>query len=97
QSASDLAFAIEALSGITSSKTGLRAVPTPSIFRRRAAWIVALAVLSVAALAFFAGGEFATKASPTFKQLAFGPGYVSSARFTPDGANVVYGAAWNGK
>jgi eukaryotic-like serine/threonine-protein kinase len=97
QSASDLAFAIEALSGTATSKTGLRAVSTLPLFRRRAAWIAAASLLAVAVLAFVAGNKFATKPSPTFTQLAFGPGYVSSARFTPDGSNVVYGAAWNGK
>jgi serine/threonine protein kinase len=96
QSASDLAFAIEALSGTATSKTTLRAVPPPSIFRRRAAWMAA-SLIVVAVLAFIGGNKYAARPSPTFKQLAFGPGFISSARFTPDGANVVYGAAWNGK
>ena len=97
QSASDLAFAIEALSGTSSSTIAPPAVSAPLIFRRRAAWITAAAILAVAAIAFVSGVKFATKPPPVFKQLAFGPGYVSSARFTPDGANVVYGASWNGK
>ncbi|MGA9989399.1 MAG: protein kinase [Terriglobales bacterium] len=97
QSASDLAFAIEALSGTPSSKIAQPAVPALSIFRRRATWIAVPSVLAAAVIAFITGGKFATKPPPVFKQLAFGPGYVSSARFTPDGANVVYGAAWNGK
>jgi len=97
QSASDLAFAIEALSGISGSKTAQPTVAAPSIFRRRAAWITAALLLIVAVIAFVTGIEFATKPPLVFDQLAFGPGYVSSARFTPDGANVVYGASWNGK
>jgi Tol biopolymer transport system component len=101
QSASDLAFAVEALSGVSSGKAAQPAISAPSVFwrraRRRAAWIGAALLLAVAVIAFVTGVKFATKPSPTFKQLAFGPGYVSSARFTPDGANVVYGAAWNGK
>ena len=100
QSASDLAFAIEALSGTSSSSTiAPQAVSSlsKSKFRRRAAWITAAAILAVAAIAFVSGVKFATEPPPVFKQLAFGPGYVSSARFTPDGANVVYGASWNGK
>jgi serine/threonine protein kinase/Tol biopolymer transport system component len=97
QSASDLAFALEALSGTATSKTGLRAVPNVSLFRRRTAGVAAASVLMIALLAFLAGNRFATQPSPTFTQLAFGPGYVSSARFTPDGSSVVYGAAWNGK
>jgi hypothetical protein len=97
QSASDLAFAIEALTGISSGKTAQPVLAAPSIFRRRAVWIEALAILAVAVIAFVIGVKVATNSPPVFRELAFGPGYVSSARFTPDGANVVYGAAWNGK
>ena len=97
QSASDLAFAIEALSGVSSSKTAQPAGAAPSVFRRRAAWLTAASLLTVAVIAFVTGMKFATKPPLIFDQLAFGPGYVSSARFTPDGANVVYGASWNGK
>jgi WD40 repeat protein len=33
---------------------------------------------------------------PAFHILTFDQGYVWSARFTPDGQSVVYGAAWKG-
>jgi len=97
QSASDLAFALEALSGISSSKTAQPVLIAPSKARGRGVWIMAVSVLAIAVLAFLAGAKFTTKPPPVFQQLVFGPGYVSSARFTPDGANVVYGASWNGK
>ena len=29
--------------------------------------------------------------------MIFGRGFIETARFTPDGQNVVYGASWNGK
>ncbi|MGE5345331.1 MAG: protein kinase domain-containing protein, partial [Acidithiobacillales bacterium] len=35
--------------------------------------------------------------SLTFQRLTFRNGFVSSARFTPDGHAVVYGAAWEGR
>jgi len=76
QSASDLAFAVEALSGVSSSQTAQLAVAAPSTFRRRAAWITAASLLAVTVIVFVTGVKFATKPSPTFKQLAFGPGYV---------------------
>jgi DNA-binding winged helix-turn-helix (wHTH) protein len=34
---------------------------------------------------------------PEFRRISFGRGYVHTARFTPDGENVVYGATWEGK
>ncbi len=34
---------------------------------------------------------------PGFQRLSFGRGMIPSARFTPDGKNVVYSAAWDGK
>ncbi len=97
QSASDLAFAIEALSGSSITKTGQAPQSPPSKSRNWTLWIGAALLLAVAAVAFLAGGKLASKPAPVFKELAFGPGYVSSARFTPDGASVVYGASWNGK
>jgi Tol biopolymer transport system component len=97
QSASDLGFAIESLSGSTSSKTAQPALAAKSKFRNRVPWIATAAVAAAAVLAFAAGAKYAAKPVPSFKQLVLGPGYVSYARFTPDGANVVYGAAWNGK
>ena len=97
QSARDLAFALDALSGISSGRTAQPAVTARAFFRRRAAWITAALLLAVAVVAFVSGIKFATKPPLVFDELAFGPGYVSSARFTPDGASVVYGASWNGK
>ena len=41
--------------------------------------------------------KFAAEPAPTFRQIVSGPGFVSTARFTPDGANAIYGASWNGK
>jgi hypothetical protein len=96
QSASDLAFAIDALSGPSSSKA-LPAVVAPPRFKRPALWVTVVVVAVAAAVAFFVGARLSNHPAPVFKELAFGPGYVSSARFTPDGANVLYGAGWNGK
>ena len=38
-----------------------------------------------------------TRTEPEFTRMSFGRGLIISARFTPDGQNVVYGAAWDGK
>ena len=94
QSASDLAFAIETLSGRSGASTAVQVIAKPS--RRR--WIAAVVVAVVAlAVAFAVGLRSGRSGVPTFRQLVSGPGMISSARFTPDGQNVVYGAAWRGK
>jgi Tol biopolymer transport system component len=95
QSASDLAFAIEALSEISSSGTSHTAdEPKPGVSRKL---IAGLSTAAALAAAFFLGGRFLRPQPPTFRQLIAGRGYISSARFTPEGENVVYGAVWNGK
>ena len=95
QSASDLAFAIETLSGPSSISATVQALTKP----RRRRWTAVAVVLAVAALAiaFTAGLRSGRSPVPTFRQLVSGPGVISSARFTPDGQNVVYGAGWRGK
>jgi Tol biopolymer transport system component len=97
QSVRDLAFDLEALSGASSKS----AAQQPEAPRRRRA-LTALLALSIAAA--IAGGYFlarttlpAPAALPTFHQLTFRLGNVSQGRFAPDGRNVVYSAAWDGK
>jgi Tol biopolymer transport system component/predicted Ser/Thr protein kinase len=97
QSASDLAFAIEALSGTTSVSVAVAASGSvPRMHRLYLAMAVSVAIIAVA-ITLFAGWNSRRKSAPTFRQLVFGPGTIGSARFTPDGQNVVYGAAWRGK
>jgi dipeptidyl aminopeptidase/acylaminoacyl peptidase len=99
QSARDLAFDLESLSGATDSSV-LAAAATerrPATARRRA-----LTVL-LAALALAAGGWLLAKtlaptgASPSFQRLTFRRGYIHAARFAPDGQTIAYSAAWAGR
>jgi Tol biopolymer transport system component len=94
QSAKDMAFALEALSGSSSAQRQLAAPAAP---KRR--WLVpvlaAVAALAVAAVVVFAlrpeaGGPTA------ITQLTFRYGYIRMARFAPDGQGVIYGAMWDG-
>jgi eukaryotic-like serine/threonine-protein kinase len=62
----------------------------------------AIAVAGVALLAGLALGWFLHAANsrtelPVYRQLTFRRGTIRSARFTPNGQSVVYGAAWEGK
>ncbi len=98
QSARDLAFQLEALSetspsGIArSAATALR----PGGGRARRALAAALALAALAAAFFIGRGTRPEPASPTYSQMTFRQGSLFSARFTPDGQSVVYGAAWDG-
>jgi Tol biopolymer transport system component len=94
-SAHDVAFDLEALSGVSQPRT---AAVTPSLGRMRIpAWLVAVLAL-VAGLAI---GRTFWKATPpapvTFRRLTFQRGFITSARFAPDGQSVVYGARWDGR
>ncbi|HVO79579.1 MAG TPA: protein kinase [Terriglobales bacterium] len=95
QSAKDLAFALEALSG---SSQALAAPALPAGARRRrwipVAGVIALAAL--AALAYYAGRHRSSSSAP-FERLTFQRGYIKGARFAPDGQNVIYSAAWEGR
>jgi eukaryotic-like serine/threonine-protein kinase len=99
QSAHDLAFDLESISGTS----GLSApAATAALHARR---VRGLALAGAAAAALLAGAYLAGKraslvptapaaASGVHHRLTFRRGNVLYARFTADGQNVVYGAAW---
>jgi hypothetical protein len=99
-SARDLAFDLEALSGLSGpAATGAVAVPSG---RSRPSWVllaaaVAATALAVGAWAFFAIRKASDRPPPSFRQLTFRRGQILSARFAPDGQTVMYSAAWDGK
>ncbi len=96
QSASDLAFALDALS----DPSGTTAAPVlPAAPRRRfpVAWVVgAVAVLIAAAGGWLAASSRAPSA-PRFTRLTFRNGSLGQARFLPDGKNAVFDAQWDGR
>ena len=94
QTASDLAFALDALS--VSSEVS-QAVPfTPQASRSRLAWILA----ALGALVLLSAGIlFHNRLAPApgrFPQTSFRPAYIRTARFAP-GRTVVYAASFNGE
>ena len=96
QSASDLAFDMEALSGI--SATGaVAAAPAPAKKRRLLPILVPLALVAGAVAGMFGGRKLAEREPPSFRQLTFRRGSIASARFGPDGQTIIYGASWEGK
>jgi Tol biopolymer transport system component len=98
QSASDLAFQLEALS---SSSTGSFVAAPERSRKGRRRGLALVAGLVVAALtvagAFLAGRRSSPPiANATYSQLTFRQGNLFSGRFTPDGETVVYAASWDG-
>jgi len=101
QSAADLAFQLRAyLEGFTRTSTARR---RPAFGRKAAvpravvAALLLLGALAVAGLAWRAGRGTGGPGVPGYRQLTFRKGLVLSARFSPDGKTVVYGASWEGE
>jgi eukaryotic-like serine/threonine-protein kinase len=97
QSASDLAFAIESLSGTSVTRSAAQPVESTKAKRDWLPWAaMALALLAVGAAAWSVARWSGTKAQPTFTRLTYKQGYLSNARFAKDGGTVVYSAQWSG-
>jgi Tol biopolymer transport system component len=98
QSARDLAFDLEALSGISATTSVVPSAVT-RVRRRSIAVPIAIAagVAAALALGFLLGRQTGGNPPPTFHQLTFRRGTIGSARFGPDGQTIVYSAAWEGQ
>jgi Tol biopolymer transport system component len=94
QSARDIAFDLDALSGQSSLSVSRAAVAWPSRWMKPVALGLA-AALAVGA-AFVAGRRGAETPVPEFKPLTFRRGTIDAARFAPDGRTVIYQARWEG-
>ena len=99
--ARDLANLRDRLSGTAPSHVE-RGFGSAAAARTRPLLLAALAALTGAAIAavVIAGlGLFhrSRSAPPSFQQLTFRPGTITSARFAPDGETIVYSAAWEGR
>ena len=94
QSARDLSFDLESLS-LPSAGTATVGASRLSQARVRTPLLIAVPVLLLlTAAAFWAGRATLKSPAPLFTRLTFRGGYVSSARFSPDGHTVVYSAAF---
>jgi Tol biopolymer transport system component len=96
-SARDLAFDLEALSGV-STPAAAAAIESRSARRRGLLPLIAAGALAVGAAAgLVAGKRVWSRPPPSFHQLTFRRGVIASARFAPDGRTVLYTAGWEGK
>lgn len=100
-SASDIAFDLEHLSGVSGTSARLPATTVSSLGSRRAKFFAGIAIGLVFSVLLFALGwktgrlTASASSSPDYKQITFRTGSIGHARFTPDGS-VVYSAAWDG-
>ncbi len=99
--ARDLAALRDHASGISVSAVGQ---PAPRRFRPARALLAAAASAGVvvATLAFFVGQRLQARLDreaplPVRRDLTFRRGFLTGARFAPDGQTIVYSAAWDGK
>ena len=94
QSAQDIAFALESVSGISTAASAT-AAPARVRWARRA--LAALVLLAAAGLGLRAWWHpSGTSLHPKLHRITFRRGTIWNARFTPDG-NLIYGAAWEGR
>ncbi len=98
ESARDLAFDLEALSGVSAWRAAME-TPEPAIRRRRLPRLLGAAVVlaAVAVAAYVAGARAGRVEPPSFRQLTFRRGSIGSARFAPDGQTILYSASWDGR
>ena len=97
QTARDVAFALETLSGSNVSSTAASAVKVPT--SRRWARPAAMALVIVAAAATGVIVDRSLKAAPSslvFEKKTWDPMWVTNARFGPDGQTIVFSAARSG-
>jgi serine/threonine protein kinase/Tol biopolymer transport system component len=96
QSAKDLAFALQTLSGSAPGTTVVlprRRGTTPRYLGWTIATLLAIATLTLTTVLVLRPAA----AQPSYSRLTFNAGTVYAARFAPNGQSVIYSAAWDGK
>jgi Tol biopolymer transport system component len=100
QSARDLAFDLEALSGISAPAAAVTGRAPRRAWPRLALLLAATALISagIAGLLAYAEGKKAGFVNPpSFHQITFSRGEIGGALFAPDGQTIIYSAAWEGQ
>ena len=97
QSASDVAFALEALTDVSgTAKSGVHPIsigPRPRLIPALGVLALVLACTGTYVLGF----RHSRYSTPSFHRLTFRRGTIMAARFSPDGQTIVYGHAVEGR
>jgi tRNA A-37 threonylcarbamoyl transferase component Bud32 len=97
RSAADVAFALDAVSGVSlSGASEPRAGAIPHARPRSLAPLLVAAALVAGAFGGFLAARRGAPAASRFRRLTFQRGFVGNSRFTPDGGSVVFTADWDG-
>jgi Tol biopolymer transport system component len=99
QSARDLAFDLEALSGLSAPTTRVASIPRARPNRLLLAAAAIVLAAAAAAVSYFLGRRAALRVAPlsrSYTQLSFAQQAIFNARFAPDGKTIVYSAARRG-
>src|SRR5579863_8663788 len=102
QSARDLAFALEAVSGVSGTTGAQQALNQEAASSAEKRWRL-LALTGIAAAVLISAGTFylgrgaGVAKPPRFQRLTFRRGSPTAAHFGPDGQTVYYSAQWEGE
>src|SRR3984957_8278899 len=102
QSARDLAFALDAVSGVSGTTGAQQALKQQVATSAEKRWRL-LALAGIAVALFLAAGKFFLSRGagfakpPRFQRLTFRRGSPTAAHFGPDGQTVYYSAQWEGE
>jgi hypothetical protein len=98
QSAGDLAFQLQELSGNRTTSSASGVMPKPQAIATRRNWLLPVACTAAIVFAALAAWSWVRphghRAPPTFTAITFQQGFVTSARFLHDGQTVVSVARW---
>ncbi|HTZ95639.1 MAG TPA: protein kinase [Terriglobales bacterium] len=97
QSASDVAFNLEALSEVTTaSKAGVTPVAIPEERNWLRPALYALLLIAACAVTYIFAARRHAASPVSFHRLTYRRGSIYAARFSPDGQTIIYGAALEG-
>ncbi|HVR37946.1 MAG TPA: protein kinase [Thermoanaerobaculia bacterium] len=96
QSARDLAFGLGSMSGLTSQAISYRTWPRVRFRALLKPLLIAAAIATAIAIAYYAGMQRGVQPPPRFRRISFRSATIFSARFSPDGQTIFYGARFGG-
>ncbi|MGA8030535.1 MAG: protein kinase [Bryobacteraceae bacterium] len=98
QSASDLAFALRSIAGTSMSGVQPAILAPPAARKKTWRWAIAAVVggMFLFTAGFWMRNRTVDRQRAEFQRVTFRKGYVTAARFTSDGRNIVYAANWDG-